>query len=224
MRLLILIGGTNDPSNADTLADAFAEGAKQIAGTQIEKIRLKDLRIDHFTLACYEPATDQGEDFRRIEQAVKSADGVLIATPIWNFGVPAHLKNLIDRMGRFALDDTHSLGTLGGKPFYLLYTGGTPAAAWPLQKRTTSHMPVSLRYFGATVIGTYYEGRCTPGRGKFALVVDKRPQILAAVKAKGMEFARVVDEFTKTGRLPIKQRFLLWGFRTAQKIKRKLGI
>ncbi len=224
MRILILVGGTNDPSNSDMLADAFADGLRQIPGTEVEKIRLKDLHIDHFTLAYYDLGTNQGEDFQRVERAVKKADGVLIATPIWNFGVPANVKNLIDRMGSFALDATHSLGTLGGKPFFLLYTGGTPTTAWPLQKRTTSHMPVSIRYFGGTVLGTYYEGRCTPGRGKFGLVVDKRPDSLQAARKRGQEFGSIVEYFVRTGRLPLKQRFYLWGFRTAQKIKKKLGI
>ena len=111
MHMLIIVGGTNDPSNSDVLADAFAAGAKD-AGAEVEKIRLKDLNIAHFTLANYDPSTDQGEDFRRIEAAIKAADGLVIAAPVWNFGIPAHLKNLIDRMGSFCLDDTHSLGTL----------------------------------------------------------------------------------------------------------------
>ena len=83
----------------------------------------------------------------RIEQLVQQSDGVVIASPLWNFSVPGHLKNLIDRMGSFCLDsESRSLGMLKGKPFYCILTGGTPIAAWyGLQKKTVSHLPVSIR-------------------------------------------------------------------------------
>jgi len=225
MRLLALVAGTNDPSNADVLADAFLAGAKE-AGAKTEKIRLKDLVIEHFTMRHYDSTTQSEPDFRHVEEMIKRADGVLIATPVWNFSVPAHLKNLIDRMGSFALDPKYrSHGMLKGKPFFLLFTGGTPRAAWrPLQKKTTSHLPTSIRYFGGAVVGTHYEERATLGKGKFGLVVDKRPESLAAVKRKGQEFAMASDLFARTGKLPWKEALTLMFRRLAQKMKRKLGI
>ncbi len=224
MKVTILVAGTNEPSNSNMLADAFAEGLLTMPGTTIVKFRLKDLSIDHFTLAHYEPGTDQGTDFKKIQEAIQSSHGLVIASPIWNFGVPGHLKNLVDRMGSFGLDATHSLGTLKGLPVYFIYTGGTPAAAWPLEKRTTSHMQVGMRYFGASVIGYHYEERCTPGRGKFGLVVDKRQGSIDAMKAKAKTFGKVVDYFAKTGKLPLKQIILKTLFMWAQKVKKKLGL
>jgi multimeric flavodoxin WrbA len=225
LKILVLIAGNNEPSNAAMLAHSFMTGAKE-KGARVQTIRIADLDIEHFSLKFYEPKTNQGKDFAMLEKAVKDSDGLVIATPIWNFSVPGHLKNLIDRIGSFGLDkQSRSIGTLGGKPAYLIYTGGTPMAAWTgLQRRTVSHMSVSLRYFGCVVIGKHYEERCTPGRGKFGLVVDKRPSSLDIVKAKGKKFAKVVEYKVRTGKLPLFQALMLFAFQTGQKIKKKLGL
>jgi NAD(P)H-dependent FMN reductase len=192
----------------------------------IDTLYLYDLSLDHFTLKHYEPKTNQGKDFEKLRAAIENADGVVIATPIWNFSVPGHLKNAIDRMGSFGLDpETRTLGMLKGKPVYLLYTGGSPAIVWTgLQRRTTSHMPVSLRYFGMAVVGKHYEPRCTPGKGTFGLVVDKRAANLAEVRVKGGKFAKIAGYYAKTGKLPAWQTFLKHLFRFGQQMKRTLKI
>ncbi len=224
MKILALVAGTNVPGNADTLADAFLEGAKA-KGASVEKMRIANLDLAPFSLKFYDAETDQGADFERLKQAVLAADGILIATPIWNFSVPGHLKNLIDRLGSFCLDETHSVGTLKGRPCFLLYTGGSPGPAWTgLMRRTVSHLPVSLRYFGMVITGHHYEARCTPGRGKFALVVDKRPESQQKVRTDGAHFAEITSTYATTGKLPAREAFLLKAFQTAQKLKRKLGL
>ncbi len=223
-RILLLVAGTNEPSNSNVLADSLASGMRTVLGVSLAKIRLKDLQMAHFGLECYGPHCPV-DDLERIKREMMQADGVVIASPIWNFSVPAHLKNLIDRMGAFGLDsDSHSLGTFQGKPFFLLFTGGTPSAAWPLMKRTTSHIPVSLQYFGASILGVHFEPRCTLGRGVFGLVVDKRPESLEAVRLKGVKFAKVVQEFQQTGKLPLKHRLIRKFVSIAQRVKKGTGI
>ncbi|MFA5799749.1 MAG: NAD(P)H-dependent oxidoreductase [Candidatus Peribacteraceae bacterium] len=224
VRVAIIVAGTNEPSNADFLADSFAEGARSVPGVVIEKIRLKDLRMDHFILRHYEPLTHDADDFPKVREMILRADAVVLASPIWNFSVPSHLKNLIDRMGAFGLDETHSIGTLNSKPFFLLFTGGSPAVAWPLLKRTTSHLPRAIQYFGGAVLGIHYEGRCTKGRGIFGLVVNQRLRSIAAVRAKGNAFARSILECQRTGQLPLQHRTTQKCIRLAQKLKRGLGL
>lgn len=226
MRVLLLIAGTNRPSNAEHLGLAFAEGMRKSSDTEITTLSLRDLNLEHFTLAHYNPQTPQGEGFETLKKAALNTDGIVIASPIWNFSVPGHLKNAIDRMGEFGLDpETRSLGMLKGKPVFLLYAGGSPSVVWTgLQRRTLSHMPVSLRYFGLSVIGSHYEPRCTLGKGKFELVVDKRPESLAAMQQKGTSFAKIVAYYAKTGKLPFKHLFFKKMFRLGQQMKRKLGL
>lgn len=223
VRILVLSASTNDPSNSDYLADTFIKGMQQLRDVQVTKLRLKDLKIDHFNISYYDSNTDQGEDFRRFQELMEQAHGFVIATPVWNFGVPAHLKNLIDRMGSFALNETRSRGTLKGKPFYLIFTGGAPAPAWKgMMKKTTSFVPEGLKYFGASYIGHHFEGKCTVGRGKFGLVVDKRPESIEAMRRKGFDFAKVVAEYARTGKAPAKHRamakIMKWGEAVMKKV------
>jgi len=223
VNILVLIAGTNELSNCHTLANAFTQGVQQLGGVHVDSKRLKDLTIEHFNLDFYEEECTQEEDFCAMRELIEKADGIVIATPIWNFSVPAHLKNFIDRIGSFALDMTRSQGTLNGKPFFLIFTGGAPTAAWTgLMKKTTSSIPEALKYFGGTIIGTHFEGKCTEGKGKFGLVVDDRPTSLAKMLEEGLKFAQIVEQYTKTGKLPLKQAMVKkmyhWGQSAMKKV------
>lgn len=221
MHVLVLVAGTNEPSNSDALADAFIAGIRE-EGLQIEviKLRIRDLRLDHFTLERYHPQCVREDDFCMLQEHVEQAAGIVIATPIWNFSVPAHLKNIIDRLGAFALDEaTRSRGQLGGKPFFLIFTGGAPKIVWKTMMRlTTMHMSEAIRYYGGTVIGTHFEEKCMVGKGTFGLVVDKRPKSLRAVSERGKDFAKVVHVHADTGVLPQGQRIRRRFFLLAQRL------
>ncbi len=221
--ILVLVAGTNTPSNSDALADACIQGIHQEEGFHVEKIRLKTLQIEHFTIDVYDKSCSaQEEDFCKVQKLVEEAAGVVIATPIWNFSVPAHLKNLIDRMGSFALDETRSRGTLKGKPFSFIFTGGAPWAAWRgLMSMTTKHLPESIRYFGGTPIFTHFEPKCMKGRGTFGLVVDERPESLQAVRSLGQRFARIAKKHAETGELPMTKTFVKRIYRWGQRLLEK---
>lgn len=224
MKILCIIAGTNEPSNSAYLASTFLEGANSVPGCEtVTAPRLKDLSIEHFSMKCYDSNHQNEPDFEHMRNLILESDGVVIATPVWNFGVPAHLKNLIDRMGSFALDETHSRGTLGGKPFYFIFTGGAPLPAWlGMMSKTTGFVPEAFRYFGGTPIGTHFEEKCTAGRGVFGLVVDQREESLKAVRQKGVEFARITEKFVKEGKLPVAQNYKGKLMKFGEKILKKL--
>ena len=208
-KILVLVAGNNSPSNSETLADAFMNGIKNVKGMETEKIKIHELTIKEFSIDFYDPQCSQEEDFCRLQKLIEESNGVVFATPIWNFSVPGHLKNLIDRMGSFALDASRTKGTLKGKPFYFIYSGGAPMVAWKaLMHKTVSHMPESIRYFGGTPIDSSFEPKCTNGPGKFELVVDKRPASLSIQRKHGEEFARIVERYAKDGSLPAGKK--LW--------------
>lgn len=204
MHVLVLSAGTNQPSNSETLADVFVAGMKE-EGVTAQKLRIANLAIEHFSLRHYEPQTVEEADFRKVREALQGAAGLVIASPIWNFGVPAHLKNLIDRCGSFALDRPQGHGNLKGIPFFLLFTGGAPGPAWKATlKSAVSGIPLALQYFGATHAGTHFEPKCTPGRGRFGLVVHEHLESLRRVQETGRAFARITRQFGKDGSLPAK--------------------
>ncbi len=225
MKILILVAGTNAKSNSHVLAQSFEKGIREFSPEiEVSLIRLKDLSIDHFNLEHYEEDANEEEDFLRIKELFSSSSGVVLASPIWNFGVPAHLKNLIDRMGSFALDKTKSQGTLNGKPFYLIFTGGAPLPAWKgLMRKTSSFVPESIKYFGGTIFSTHFEPKCTAGKGEFKLVVDKRETSLNKLKEEGCRFAEMVDKYAKNGKLPVKQKYVKKMYSLGQKVNKKIS-
>lgn len=207
--IIVIVAGTNEPSNSATLADAFIAGMQKAENVQVTKYRLKDMHIQHFSLERYAPhCNNKDDDFCKIEDALSAAHAVVIASPIWNFSVPAHLKNLIDRMGAFALDqETHSKGQLKAKPFYILFTGGAPMIAWKaLMYLTTLHVSEAIKYYGGTVIGKHFEPKSLPGRGVFGLVVDKRPTVLEAMRNKGAKFGAIAKHYAENGSLPAQTK------------------
>ncbi|MCB9808653.1 NAD(P)H-dependent oxidoreductase [Candidatus Peribacteria bacterium] len=220
MNILVLSCSPNDPSNCDVLAQEFIKGAKDVCACTVQIIRLIDFELPQFTLGCYDEQCDLPANYMKLKKAILDADGVVIAAPVWNFGVPAHVKNFQDWMGCFCLDtETRSKGQLGGKPFFYIFTGGAPKAAWKgLMRFTTMFIRECIRYFGGTITGMLYEGHCTLGKGKFGLVVDKRPKALATARKQGARFALFTRNYKKTGVLPLKHRTIEWFYKKGQRL------
>ena len=224
MKILIINAGTNEKSNSLALAEAFAKGARTFSGMETEIVRLKDLTIKHFDLEHYDPACPRDDDFCDLQEKFLAAQGIVFATPVWNFSVPAHLKNLIDRLGAVGLDvETRSKGQLNGKPFFLIYTGGAPMIAWKaLLYLTTMHVSEAIKYYGGIVIGRHFEPKCMQGRGKFGFIMDKRPGSLAKLERRGAAFANIVHVYKETGGLPFWTRLRYWFFSQAYRIGNRI--
>lgn len=207
--ILVVVAGTNEPSNSNYLADQFIEGVKTVPGVTFEKIRLKDLNLHHFTLADYAEESCE-QDYLRIKTLMQDASGIIFATPVWNFSVPSHLKNLIDRMGAFGLDkETHSKGQFKGKPFGIIYTGGAPLIAWEaLMYLTTLHVAEAIKYYNGSIVLRHFEPKSVAGKGKFGLVVDQRPKTIALMQKYGKHFAEIAQGYARDGKLPLANR--LW--------------
>jgi len=213
IRLAVFVAGTNDPSNSDMLADRFIEGIRSAGQMIVEKVRMRDLDLAHFTLAQYGDAR-QEPDFLRVRALMEAADGVAFFSPVWNFSVPAHFKNFIDRIGAFgSIKATHSKGQFRGKPFAFVFAGGAPMIAWKaLMYLTTLHVAEAIKYYGGSVVYRHFEPRCIPGRGRFGLVVDQRPATLKAMEQAGKRFASIARQYASNGSLPGSLRLWKWFF------------
>jgi multimeric flavodoxin WrbA len=223
-RITVLVAGTNEPSNSATLAVSFVEGIQRVKDVSVTVLRLKDLRVEHFTLERYQPHCPLDDDFHTIQDGIQQAHGVVFATPVWNFSIPAHLKNVIDRMGAFGLDTkTRSVGQFKGKPFYLIYTGGAPMIAWKaLMHLTTQHVSEAIKYYGGVVLGKHFEPKCMVRQGVFGLVVDNRERSLARMRKRGEEFAHVVRDYHVRGRLPVRKELLMKFFTFAYRVGNRM--
>lgn len=177
--------------NSDTMLDHFIEGVSAVKDVEIEKIYLSDIYIEHFKFEnSFEP-TESEKDFALLVEKIKSSDGLVIATPTYNFSVPAQLKNFMDRIRFFALDLSQRnfinqpVGKLGHLKTYFIVSGGTPN--WAQKLLFFAFPPFWLRgiflYYSAHVLGAFYSGNVRTFENK---------RILNKVKVKGLKFAKHV--------------------------------
>lgn len=118
-KVLIISSSPRKGGNSDTLCDKFAEGAKS-AGNEVEKIFLKDKKINYCTGCGFCNTNDytacsQKDDTSEILDKMVEADVIVFATPVYFYTMCGQLKTLIDRCcARY----TH----ISGKDFYYIMT------------------------------------------------------------------------------------------------------
>lgn len=99
-KVLILSASPRRKGNSQILCDKFAEGAKS-AGHQVKMIRLSDKKIN-FCKACDACMKNEGlciqrDDMGDILKAYQQADILVLATPVYFYGISAQMKTFIDR-------------------------------------------------------------------------------------------------------------------------------
>lgn len=166
MEIIALSCSPSRGRNSDQMLDHFILGAKEAPGIQIEKIYLGDIPIDYYSHENSRSASAHEGKFAELTERIEKADGLVIATPTYNFSVPAHLKNFIDRIRFISLDLDHKnglgqpVGKLGHLRTYFLVSGGTPT--WAEKILFFAFPAFWLRgvflYFGAKVMGAIYTG------------------------------------------------------------------
>lgn len=183
--------------NSDSLLDAFISGIESESNKniskniniKIEKIYLNDIPIDIYKYENRGGPESYETEFRELTEKIKNSNGLIIATPTYNFGVPGHLKNFIDRIRFFALnfDEKNNLGQpsglLGYLRTYFIVTGGTPT--WAEKILFFAFPSFWLRgvflYYNSACLGAYYTGNVRAFENK---------KILNKCKKKGTKYAR----------------------------------
>ncbi|EEG31579.1 flavin reductase [[Clostridium] methylpentosum DSM 5476] len=124
--VLILSSSPRKGGNSDILCDQFKKGAEEI-GSQVEKIRLAEMKIDYCS-ACYACKKlrhcVKQDDMEQIISKMRSADVIVLATPVYFYTMCAQMKTMIDR----TLGGAQKAG-LENKEFYLIATAADGKAA-----------------------------------------------------------------------------------------------
>jgi FMN-dependent NADH-azoreductase len=102
------------------------------------------------------------DGIRKLAAPFLAADKLLLAIPLWNFGIPYRLKHLIDLISQngilFSIDGTGFRGLLKARKATVIYargldylsaTSSTPASTYDFQK---PYMETWLRLIGITTI------------------------------------------------------------------------
>jgi len=117
-RVVIISSSLRANSNSETLADAFAEGARA-AGHTVEKISLrgKSIAFCKGCLACQKTGVCTiNDDAPAIIQKIHDADVLVFASPIYYYEMTGQLKTLLDRANPlygsdYAFQDIYFLST-----------------------------------------------------------------------------------------------------------------
>ena len=150
-RVLILSASPRKGGNSDTLCNQLMEGAQQ-AGHQVEKISLKEKKINYCTGcgACYNRGNgcSQKDDMENMLNKMIDADVIVMATPVYFYTMNGQMKTFIDR--------TCSRYTeINNKEFYFIVTAADDDKA--LMTRTIEEFRGFLYCLeGATEKGIIY--------------------------------------------------------------------
>jgi FMN-dependent NADH-azoreductase len=141
--LYIIASPRGDRSYSKAVGDAFVEAYREanpndeIAMLNLFEIDLPSfdgpaLEVKYAIMSGKEATDEQREAWKAIEAVIeefKSADKYVIATPMWNFGVPYRLKRYIDVIVQpsylfsYSPDQGYK-GLVTGKPAFVAYARG----------------------------------------------------------------------------------------------------
>jgi len=100
--IVVIVGSPRKNGNTELLADAFITGARG-AGNIVEKLTIIGKKIGG-CIGCNACCRDaehrcvQHDDMEEYYRLLSAADIIVIATPIYFYGVSSQLKCLIDRL------------------------------------------------------------------------------------------------------------------------------
>lgn len=192
-KIIALACSPEKGGNSDTLLDEFIKGVSRVAWVTIEKVYLHDIPIAPYSYVKKFPDLQEEPEFVALTEKLAEADGLVIATPTYNFGVPAPLKNFIDRIGFMGLDYKNlnvfkqPTGLLGYLRTYCIVTGGTPNH---IQNLLFVAFPrfilwVELLYYGVRRYGSSFAGGLT-----YSMPAKKRPKLLRKYASIGEKYAQ----------------------------------
>jgi len=190
MKIIALSCSPSRKRNSDTMLDHFIDGMMEIPNIEVEKIYLEDIPINTYNFQNSTGPQENEQLFKELSEKIKNESfGLVIATPTYNFSVPAHLKNFIDRIRFFALnfEEKNNFGQPKGElknlRTYFLVSGGTPN--WAEKILFFTFPSFWLRgiflYFNAKVMGAYYSGDTQTFKNK---------KILKKCFRKGKKYAK----------------------------------
>ena len=108
MNILILSGSPRKGSNTELLVDAFAKGAAK--HHHVERVSVRDVKVNPCLgcNACFKNGIcAQKDDMAAIYKKMGQADMLVIASPVYFYGISAQLKTIIDRFHNPIRDSFH---------------------------------------------------------------------------------------------------------------------
>ena len=147
--IVILVGSMRKNGNTACLAQSFAEGAAE--NNNVEIVSVADYNVNPCTgcNSCFtreENRCFQDDDMVQIYEKLRNADIVVIASPVYFYGISAQLKAVIDRL-HTPMRNKFRIKELG---LFLVGAAELPNLFDPIIKQ----YQMVLDFFGLESIGT----------------------------------------------------------------------
>lgn len=137
MKILGISGSQRKGQNSYALLTEAMKGAKEVdPSAETEILEFSDLKIGPCLVTCPDACTEHAfsctfkDDFHKVLDEMKTADGILIATPRY-FLFPSKLQAFMERLYRINYSakfiEPSSVPPFSGKPFGLLIASGSEA-------------------------------------------------------------------------------------------------
>lgn len=148
-RIVVLAGSVRKGGNTDMLVNEFVRGAGQ-NDNEIDIISVADHKVNPCTGCDYCFKSEGGrcvqkDDMEGIYEKLKEADIIIIASPIYFYGISAQLKAVVDRLHTPMRDDFKA------KALGLILVGG--AVLDDLFDPVIMQYDMIRRFFGLEDIG-----------------------------------------------------------------------
>ncbi len=191
MRMLGIYGSPRKGGNTDRMLDAFLEGAVE-AGADVERLYVRDLEL-HGCIACghcdRKGFCIQKDDMQKVYPLLEQTTRLVVASPVYFYGVTGQLKLLIDRSQ--AVFMKHDLARKEGREVvpgaagkgFLLAAGATKG------KKLFECTVLSVRYFFDALNMGYAGDLCVRDLEEKGAILN-HPTALDDCRKAGMEFAR----------------------------------
>ena len=100
-RILVLNGSVRRGGNTELLVQSFAEGARK--NNSVEIVSVADFKVNPCIgcNSCFKREGNtcfQNDDMTKIYKKLKNTDILVIASPVYFYGISAQLKAVIDRL------------------------------------------------------------------------------------------------------------------------------
>ncbi|MEA3489752.1 MAG: flavodoxin family protein [Candidatus Omnitrophota bacterium] len=173
MKVLGLLGSPRKGGNTDVLLEKALEGAGS-SGAETEKLVLNDLDIAPCQEREYENINEEGlsvveDDIQLIFRAIKEADALIVASPVFFGSLSAQTKTMIDRFQCVWLAKNILHRDVFGKRM----KGGFICVEASEREDFFDNARSIVRHFFATINISYEEELFSPGVEKKGDVLEK---------------------------------------------------
>jgi multimeric flavodoxin WrbA len=192
-KIAALYGSPRRKGNTATLLKNAVRGARE-AGAEVDEIVIRDLKLSPCLeiYACKETGECvMKDDFPSVRERMLSADGIILASPIFFYAVSAHTKILMDRcqsfwVKKYWIDEVLPNGWKPKRRGMFISAGATSG------KKLFDGAVLTVKYFFDVLEADLWKSLLYRGLD-FQGDVDEHPEYLEEAYTAGRELAQLID-------------------------------